>query len=143
MRPVKARAYHVLVMASPRARFGIAAGVVVIAIVGLIVWALAGVSVYYRTPAELAESAPAPTERVRVAGTVVDRSVRTDGPTTRFLVTDGKAEVEVTTEDVLPDTFAPGVEVIAEGALIGPGLFSATTVLAKCPSKLTKSTATG
>lgn len=129
-------------MTSSRARFGIAAGVVVIAVAGLIVWALSGVSVYYRTPTELAESAPAPAERVRVAGTVVDGSVRTEGPTTKFLVTDGKAEIEVTTEDVLPDAFAPGVEVVAEGALTQPGLFSASTVLAKCPSKFkAKSTA--
>lgn len=120
---------------SPRARFGIAAGVVVFSIAGLIAWALSDASVYYRTPTELAESAPRPAERVRVAGTVVDGSVNTQGTTTRFLVTDGNAEVEVTTQDVLPDTFAPGIEVVAEGALTEPGLFSASTVLAKCPSK--------
>lgn len=122
-------------MASGRARFAIAAGVVAVAVGGLIVFALAGTSVYYRTPTELAESAPKPTERVRVAGTVVDGSVATDGPTTRFLVTDGNAEVEVTTRAPLPDTFTPGIEVVAEGALTEPGLFSASTVLAKCPSK--------
>lgn len=122
-------------MTSPRARFGIAAGVVAVSIGGLIAWALAGTSVYYRTPTELAESAPKPTEQVRVAGTVIEGSVVTEGASTRFLVTDGNAEVEITTRAVLPDTFAPGIEVVAEGALTEPGVFTASNVLAKCPSK--------
>lgn len=122
-------------MTSARARFGIAASLVVASIAGLIVWALSGASVYYRTPTELAESAPRPAERVRVAGTVVDGSIETHGDETRFLVADGNAELMVVTRDVLPDTFSPGIEVVAEGALTRPGTFTASTVLAKCPSK--------
>ncbi|MCA1840733.1 MAG: cytochrome c maturation protein CcmE [Actinomycetota bacterium] len=119
----------------PHYRFIIAAAVVAAAIASLIWWGLSGSTAYYRTPAEL-NAGPTPTnERVRVAGKVVAGSVDTNGGTTDFRVTDGKAEVAVTTRDVLPDTFGAGVEVVAEGAMGPDRVFSASSVLAKCPSK--------
>jgi cytochrome c-type biogenesis protein CcmE len=120
---------------SPRARFIIAAGVVVAAIAGLIVWSLAGSTTYYKTPKEIASGASHPTQKVRVAGKVVPGSVQQSGQTTAFALGDGKANVNVTTEDVLPDTFGAGVEVVAEGAITTGGLFTASNVLVKCPSK--------
>jgi cytochrome c-type biogenesis protein CcmE len=122
-------------MAAARIRFGIAAGVVVVSILGLIAWSLSDAIAYYRTPAELAAGGTQLNERVRVAGYVVEGSVVKAGPTTIFSVTDGKAELAVTTEDLLPDTFGAGVEVVAEGAMTSRGVFAASTVLAKCPSK--------
>lgn len=122
-------------MTAPRARFGIAAGVVAVSILGLISWALSGSTAYYLTPAELAQGGTGSNERIRVAGKVVDGSVIQKGPTTSFVVTDGVAEVEVKTDDLLPDTFGAGVEVVAEGSMTDGGVFSASTVLAKCPSK--------
>lgn len=122
-------------MPSPRARFALAAAAVALSVIGLIAWALSGSTAYYRTPAELAAGPTKANERVRVAGKVVDGSVVREGTTTNFVVTDGKAQVAVTTEDLLPDTFGAGVEVVAEGGMTARGVFSATTVLAKCPSK--------
>lgn len=124
-------------MTSPRVRFGLAAGVVAASVLGLIVWGLAGSgsTAFYRTPSELTSEPSDPRTRIRVAGVVVAGSVIQEGPSTRFDITDGRATVRVTTEDVLPDTFGAGVEVVAEGALTAPGEFSASTVLAKCPSK--------
>lgn len=122
-------------MGSARFRFALAAAVVVASIGGLIAWAAATSPLYYRTPSELADAAPNSVERFRVAGKVVDGTVSRSGPTTRFTLTDGAAEIDVKTDDVLPDTFGPGVEVVADGALTGSGLFTASTVLAKCPSK--------
>lgn len=122
-------------MPSPRARFGIAAIAVIVSVGGLVAWALTGSTAYYRTPSELAAGPTLPSERVRVAGKVVEGSVTTQGTTTNFAVTDGRSEIEVTTEDVLPDAFAPGIEVVAEGAMSPSGVFSASAVLAKCPSK--------
>jgi len=113
----------------------VAAGIVVAAIGGLIAWSLAGTTAYYKTPAELTGSPPAPNERIRVAGKVVPGSVARHAAVTDFSVTDGKAAVQVTTEDVLPDTFGTGVEVVAEGAMTKRGVFSASSVLTKCPSK--------
>lgn len=119
----------------PRTRFAIAAGVVVAAVGGLIAWSLTSATAYYRTPTELATGATDPTERVRVAGKVLEGSVVKEGASTQFTVTDGQANIEVTTKDVLPDTFGAGVEVVAEGSMTAAGLFKASTVLAKCPSK--------
>lgn len=128
-------------MASPRARFGIAAGVVAVSILGLIGWALSGSTAYYVTPSELAQGGIDKDDRIRVAGKVVDGSVIQEGTLTSFVVTDGVAEVEVKTEDLLPDTFGAGVEVVAEGSMTEGGVFSASTVLAKCPSKFKGTTA--
>jgi cytochrome c-type biogenesis protein CcmE len=120
---------------SPAARFAAAAAVVVVAIIALVVFSLRGSTAYYVTPGELAAGPVRTTDHVRVAGTVVAGSIHKEGSTTMFDVTDGTSKVAVTTEDLLPDTFAPGVEVVAEGAMTRRGVFSAAKVLAKCPSK--------
>jgi cytochrome c-type biogenesis protein CcmE len=122
-------------MASARARFAIAAGVIVLSIGGLIVWAVSAAPVYYRTPTELLSGQGDPSQRLRVAGKVVPGTITKQSGTTRFAVTDGTSRVDVKTADLLPDTFGPNVEVVAEGAMTKGGLFSASTVLAKCPSK--------
>jgi cytochrome c-type biogenesis protein CcmE len=119
----------------PRKRFILAAFIVVASIGGLVAWALTSSTAYYRTPEELLAQPTDPTQRIRVAGTVVEGSVTRAGETTRFSVSDGGAAIEVTTNDVLPDTFAGGVEAVAEGAMTAEGNFVASTVLAKCPSK--------
>ena len=122
---------------SPRVRFGVAACVVVLAIVGLIVFSLSGATAYYRTPAELRAGSyrSSPSQRIRVAGVVVKGSVVRKGAETSFEIADGKASVPVTTDAVLPDTFGAGVTVVAEGAMNAQGVFVAADVLAKCPSK--------
>lgn len=122
-------------MATPRTRFVIAASIVSVAILGLVAWSLSSTTTYYKTPAELLSGTIDPAERVRVAGVVVAGSVDRAGTTTNFAVTDGTEQVMVTTEDAIPDTFGDGVEVIAEGSIAQNGLFTASTVLAKCPSK--------
>ena len=121
---------------SPRKRFGIAAVVVALAIAGLIGFALTGATAYYRTPAELLAAGSNPTnQKVRVAGVVVKGTVRHDGAETSFQVTDQNVALPVTTSAVLPDTFGDNVTVVAEGEMNAQGLFVATDVLAKCPSK--------
>lgn len=128
-----------------RTRFIIATGVVVSAIVGLIVWSLTGTgaTAYYKTPGELAVADVNHGDTLRVAGKVVAGSVKQTGDTTEFVVTDGYSQITVITRDVLPDTFGSGIEVVAEGAITEPGLFTATTVLAKCPSKFKARVAPG
>ena len=128
---------------TPRARFTLAAGVVVAAIGGLIVWSLQSSTAYYVTPTELADGDKPAERNVRVAGRVVEGSIVQSGATTRFDLTDGVSAVTVTTQDVLPDTFAADIETVAEGGLIEPGVFSASTVLVKCPSKFEAELAAG
>lgn len=120
---------------SGRIRFGLAAAIVVASIAGLITWSLSTSTAYYKTPAELVQNTTDPNERVRVAGKVVAESITRRAGQTTFAVSDGKANLNVTTQDVLPDTFGTGVEVVAEGAMTKAGTFSASSVLTKCPSK--------
>jgi cytochrome c-type biogenesis protein CcmE len=57
--------------------------------------------------------------------------VRGDNLKIRFEVTDGKSELPITYQGVLPDLFREGQGVVAEGALDGAGVFDADTILAK------------
>jgi cytochrome c-type biogenesis protein CcmE len=49
----------------------------------------------------------------------------------RFEVTDGKSEIPVSYQGVLPDLFREGQGVVAEGEIDGGGTFNADTILAK------------
>ena len=120
---------------SARTRFAVAAGIVALSIGGLIAWALSGTTSYYRTPQELLADPASSQQRVRVAGKVIEGSIVEQGHLTRFDISDGKAAVPIETADALPDTFGEGVEVVAEGGMTKAGVFSASSVLAKCPSK--------
>jgi cytochrome c-type biogenesis protein CcmE len=128
---------------TPTARFSIAAGVVVAAIAGLVVWSLQSSTAYYMTPTELTSGAKPAKQNVRVAGRVVDGSIVRQGAVTRFDLSDGVTALTITTKDVLPDTFAADIETVAEGGMVEPGLFSAATVLVKCPSKFESELAAG
>jgi cytochrome c-type biogenesis protein CcmE len=52
-----------------------------------------------------------------------------------FRVTDGKAELKVVFDGLLPDLFREGQGVVAEGKLRGDGVFVASSVLAKHDEK--------
>ena len=118
----------------PRAKFWIGGVVVVAAIAGLIVWAMArpGAASNYTTPSDL--TGPAASEQVQLAGVVEPDSIERDGLTTRFVVTDGTTGIDVTTDSPMPDAFRDSSEVVATGTFDGE-VFAASRVLAKCPSK--------
>jgi len=116
--------------------------VVALAIGGLIGFSISGATAYYRTPAEMNAGSYTPNQRIRVAGVVVKDSVLRKGAETRFSIGDGKATLAVTTAALLPDTFESGVTVVAEGAMTAGGVFTATDVLAKCPSKFSAKVST-
>jgi len=88
---------------------------------------------YFQSPSEIAEQAMPAGRQFRLGGLVkpgtVDRTG--DGLTTRFVVTDGPAELQVQYVGILPDLFREGQGVIARGALNSQGSFDATEVLAK------------
>lgn len=131
---------------SPRVRFGIAAAVVVVAVAGLIGFSLSGATDYYRTPAELLAGSFKPNQTIRVAGVVDRGSIVHTGVHTTFSITDNKVTLPVSTDAVLPDTFAAGVTVVAEGAMetgTSVGTFDASNILAKCPSKFSTKVASG
>jgi cytochrome c-type biogenesis protein CcmE len=88
--------------------------------------------VFFNSPSDVAEKHVAPGARIRLGGLVKTGSlVRVDNLKIRFEVTDGKSELPVTYQGVLPDLFREGQGVVAEGALDGAGGFDADTILAK------------
>jgi len=96
-------------------------------------------SMYYLSVGELlARGDAAYGEELRVSGKVVEGTIER-GPeanAVRFNVADGDgASVPVVYKGVVPDTFQDGGEVVVEGGLGSEGVFRATTLLAKCPSK--------
>ena len=67
----------------------------------------------------------------------------------RFLIADaGETPLTVTysggqVPDTMADTSISNIQVVAEGKLNAQGAFTATEVLAKCPSRLVRRDATG
>jgi len=108
------------------------AGIVLAIAAGLVLYALSDRIVFFNSPSDIRANTPAPGQRIRLGGLVVDGSVvkGADG-SVRFSVTDGAATVPVAYRGILPDLFREGQGVVTEG-VVGPGGdFSADTVLAK------------
>jgi cytochrome c-type biogenesis protein CcmE len=87
--------------------------------------------VFFYTPTQIAAK-EAPTGRTfRIGGMVESGTVKRDGVTVRFMVTDTAKTVPVRYEGVLPDLFKEGKGVVAQGQLGPDGVFLAREVLAK------------
>jgi len=86
---------------------------------------------YFRSPTQVVEAPPAPSETFRIGGLVEEGSlVRDQGETVKFRVTDGNKAVTVQYTGVLPDLFGEGQGVVALGRYAN-GVFEATEILAK------------
>lgn len=86
---------------------------------------------YFRSPTEVAESAPGPNETFRIGGLVEEGSlVRGQGAEISFRVTDTNAAIPVKYTGVLPDLFGENEGVVATGKYVD-GTFMATEILAK------------
>jgi cytochrome c-type biogenesis protein CcmE len=98
----------------------------------LVVLGAQGSLSFFATPTEIAERKIGPGTRIRLGGLVETGSlVQTSGLRIRFEVTDGKNEIPVTYQGVVPDLFREGQGVVAEGELNSSGTFVADTILAK------------
>ena len=108
-----------------------ACGAVLAVAVGLILSAMSGSIVFFRSPSEVAQGI-APGTRFRLGGLVKDGSVQRGGDQrVAFAVTDTNATVTVEYRGLLPDLFREGQGIVAEGVLEPGGIFRADTVLAK------------
>lgn len=125
-----------------RAKFAIGGLAVIAIVVGLIAWAMTrpGATAFYLTVSEV-RSEGTTAENFRVNGNVVPDSLSRDGTTTSFSITDGVTDLPIVTDETLPDAFwtaydndPSAVEIVAQGNYDGH-TFSASQVLAKCPSK--------
>src|SRR5471030_929799 len=98
----------------------------------LVLSALKDSVVFFNSPTDIAEKHIAPGTRIRVGGLVKPGSVqRSDNLQIRFDVTDGKSDLPVRFQGIVPDLFREGQGVVAEGKLETGGIFVADTVLAK------------
>jgi cytochrome c-type biogenesis protein CcmE len=115
--------------------FAIAAPLL-IAAVGLSLYALKGTVVYFYTPAQLLAAHVPDGQTVRLGGLVKAGSVvKSPDGTVRFTVMDKLKEVEVVYQGALPDLFREGQGVVCEGDVTGVASVKATQVLAKHDEK--------
>src|SRR3712207_2906392 len=100
-----------------RRKFLIGGTIIVVVLVGLILWAMArpGAASATILPSDLVEQGPGGSGQLRLGGTVVPGSIERDGLVTSFLVTDGSAEIQVSTDSPMPDAFKDSSEVVATG----------------------------
>src|SRR5215470_1501162 len=99
---------------------------------GLVLSALRDSIVFFSSPTDVAEKQPVPGTRMRIGGLVKPGSIeRGDNLLVRFAVTDGKTDIAVQYQGIVPDLFREGQGVVTEGKLESSGVFAADTVLAK------------
>ena len=117
-------------LSTPRARLAIV-GLAAVGVVGVLgVSGLDDNLVYYRTPTELATE-QGQSSRVRLGGLVQQGSVRDEGGTLRFVLTDGAQDVAVVYEGETTGVFREGQGAVVEGLLEADGTFVADTLLVK------------
>lgn len=98
---------------------------------GLIGYAMRDGINFFRSPSQVAEQPPEPTEVFRIGGLVEEGTlVRGDGETIRFNVTDGGATIPVTYRGVLPDLFEENQGMVGTGRYVN-GIFEAHEILAR------------
>ena len=93
--------------------------------------------VFFYSPSDLTAKGISPGRRIRIGGLVEAHSVvhEADARHVGFRVTDGKTNIAVTYDGILPDLFREGQGVVVEGRLRPDGVFAATNVLAKHDEK--------
>ncbi|MEL6570370.1 MAG: cytochrome c maturation protein CcmE [Pseudomonadota bacterium] len=85
---------------------------------------------FFRSPSEVAETPPPPTELFRIGGLVLEGSIVYEGETVTFQVTDGGAAIPVAYTGILPDLFGEGQGMVGQGRYVN-GTFEAVEILAR------------
>ena len=120
-------------MSPRRRRLAVAAGIVgaVGVAVALVLNAFNSNLVFFYSPSQVAAKEAPAGRTFRLGGLVEQGSVKRDGVTVRFVVTDLARAIPVRYEGILPDLFKEGKGVVAQGQVGGDGVFVAREVLAK------------
>ena len=87
--------------------------------------------VYFKSPSEINNSVELNKSKIRVGGMVKEGSVIADSNSINFIITDYKNEITVSFSGAIPNLFAEGKGVVAEGFLKDRNFLSATKILAK------------
>jgi cytochrome c-type biogenesis protein CcmE len=98
----------------------------------LVLGALRDSIVFFNSPTDVAEKSLSPGTRIRIGGIVKPGNLECGSNLrVRFAVTDGKTDIAVHFQGIVPDLFREGEGVVAEGKLEPGGSFDADMVLAK------------
>ena len=103
----------------------------VILIVFLILQSLKNNVVYFQSPSEIKSLTELDKKKIRVGGMVKEQSVFINSNEVNFIITDFKNEINVIYSGAVPNLFAEGKGVVAEGFLKDKNYFLATKILAK------------
>ena len=87
--------------------------------------------VYFKSPTEIKTLGEIEKRKIRIGGMVKKSSVFIEEKELKFIVTDFKNEINVIYAGVIPNLFAEGKGVVAEGFLKDRSVFLATKILAK------------
>lgn len=85
----------------------------------------------YVTPSEVAAGKAPRGQAFRIGGMVKDGSLKRDGLTVHFVITDLVKDIPVAYTGILPDLFKEGKGAVIQGRLEADGQFIASEVLAK------------
>ena len=103
----------------------------VILIVFLILESLKENVIYFQSPSEIKSLTELDKKKIRVGGMVKEKSVFINSNEVNFIITDFKNEINVIYSGAVPNLFAEGKGVVAEGFLKDKNYFKATKILAK------------
>ena len=110
----------------------IVAALVVIGVAALLILnALNSNIALFVTPSEVAAGKAPKDQAFRIGGMVKDQSVRRDGLTVYFVITDLVKDIPVAYTGILPDLFKEGKGAVIQGRMNANGEFIASEVLAK------------
>ena len=110
----------------------IGAGVALLAVaVALVLNAFQSNLVFFFSPTDVVEKRAPEGRPFRIGGLVEERSLRRDGLTVHFKVTDTAQTIPVVYTGILPDLFREGKGVVAQGRIGPDGVVTASEVLAK------------
>ena len=87
--------------------------------------------VYFQSPSEIKSLTELDKKKIRVGGMVKKQSVFINSNEVNFIITDFKNEINVVYSGAVPNLFAEGKGVVAEGFLKDKNYFTATKILAK------------
>ncbi len=87
--------------------------------------------VYFKSPSDIKVLAEIDMNKIRIGGMVKKNSITVNEKKLNFIITDFKNEINVVYTGVVPNLFAEGKGVVAEGYLKDKSFFSATKILAK------------
>ena len=118
----------------PRHKRGliIVAGLVAIGVAALLILnALNSNIALYVTPSEVSAGKAPKDQAFRIGGMVKEGSLRRDGLTVHFVITDLVKDIPVAYTGILPDLFKEGKGAVIQGSMNANGEFIASEVLAK------------